>query len=132
MKVAGAKGLYDKVQVDSSVEESFVTQLRQDDRVEFYFKFPSGFRIDLPKIIGDYNPDWGIARLDPNSPPVIHKVRETKGTVNLAALRFPSERRKIECARKYFAAIGIDYREITGETKDWWQAGRENEILLSR
>ena len=122
---AGQHGLYDKMQRDSEQELRFVERLRGDDRVEFYFKFPAGFKIDLPKIIGDYNPDWGIARLDRDQMPVIHKVRETKGSVNLAQLRFPHEARKIKCAHKYFAALGVDYREVTGDTGEWWKAGDE-------
>ena len=122
---AGQHGLYDKMQKDSDQEQRFVERLRGDDRVEFYFKFPAGFKIDLPRIIGDYNPDWGIARLDRDQAPIIHKVRETKGTVNLAQLRFPHEVRKIKCAHKYFAALGVDYREVTGDTAEWWKAGDE-------
>jgi type III restriction enzyme len=120
---AGARGLYDKMQVDSEVEREFVRVLTEDGRVEFYFKFPPRFRIDLPRLIGDYNPDWGIARIDTDGKPVIYKIRETKGSTDLSKLRFSHEPRKIKCAQRYFAALGIDYRPITAATPEWWKAG---------
>jgi type III restriction enzyme len=126
---AGERGLYDKVQVDSEVERSFVKTLSQDGRVEFYFKFPPRFRIRMPKIIGDYNPDWGIARLDADGKPVIHKIRETKGTVDIKKLRFEHEKRKIRCAQRYFAALGIDYRPISDTTQEWWKPERVIDAL---
>ncbi len=113
-------GLYDKVQVDSGVERDFVKKLNEDGRVEFYFKFPPRFRIRMPRIIGDYNPDWGIARIDEDGKPVIHKIRETKGSENIRQLRFEHEKRKVRCAQKYFKALGIDYRPISGTTDEWW------------
>jgi type III restriction enzyme len=119
---AGARGLYDKMQVDSEVERAFVRRVSEDGCVEFYFKFPPRFRIDLPKLIGDNNPDWGIARIDEAGQPVIYKIRETKGSADIGRLRFDHEKRKVRCAQKYFAALGIDYRPITGDTKEWWKA----------
>lgn len=129
---AGTRGLYDRMQKDSEIERSFIEKLRDDLFVEFYFKFPSGFRIPLPRIIGNYNPDWGIARFDVGAPsheqaaseegkPIIYKVRETKGSANIEQLQFTHEKRKIRCAQKYFAAIGMDYRTITGRELDWWK-----------
>jgi type III restriction enzyme len=118
---AGARGLYDRMQKDSEIERSFIEKLRDDLFVEFYFKFPAGFRVPLPRIIGNYNPDWGIARLDETGQPVIYKVRETKGSANIEQLQFGHEKRKIRCAQQYFAAIGIDYRTITGRELDWWK-----------
>ena len=75
----------------------------------------------MPKLIGDYNPDWGIARIDETGRPVIYKIRETKGDDDVSKLRFAHEKRKVRCAKKYFAALGIDYRPIKGDAKDWWQ-----------
>ena len=121
---AGVRGLYDRMQKDSEIERSFIEKLRDDLFIEFYFKFPSGFRIPLPRIIGNYNPDWGIARLDEEGKPIIYKVRETKGTADIAHLQFSHEKRKIRCAQKYFTAIGMDYRTITGRELDWWKPER--------
>ena len=127
---AGARGLYDRMQKDSEIERSFIEKLRDDLFVEFYFKFPAGFRVPLPRIIGNYNPDWGIARLDETGQPVIYKVRETKGSANIEQLQFTHEKRKIRCAQQYFAAIGIDYRTITGRELDWWKSAGAMSLKL--
>jgi len=56
-------------------------------------------------------------------------VRETKGTLNLDALRFPGERRKIVCAKKRLDAVGIDYRPIKDDTSGWWRQWPTEELL---
>jgi type III restriction enzyme len=121
----GPKSLYDKVQVDSTtVEIPFVEHSLRDDEnnIVFYFKFPGKFKLGLPKIIGNYNPDWGIVRIAPNGAGKVQLVRETKGSDDLESLRFHSEGRKLIAAKKYFAALGIDYRWVTGETPQYWDA----------
>ena len=118
---AGAHALYDQVQTDSDAEARFVRErLVPDDRVICYFKFPPKFRIPLPQIIGNYNPDWGILRYDQAGRVVLQLVRETKGTEELGALQFPHEKRKVLAARKHFRALGLDYRVITDQTPAWW------------
>ncbi len=132
--IAGERGLYDKVQCDSQVEENFVTdRLRHDQEcVVLYFKFPPRFKINFPKIIGNYNPDWGIVRHSPDGKHTLQLVRETKGTTNLDRLRFAQEPLKIKCAQKHFQAIGIDYRVIDGTETDWWSsASQEIQSKLS-
>lgn len=119
---AGERGLYDQVQVDAENEESFVDLLRKDPKVLFYFKFPPAFKVHLPRIIGNYNPDWGIARYDASGRLVLHLVRETKGSADLTKLQFPHEKRKILAAQKHFETLGIDYRHVTGDTVDWWKS----------
>ena len=122
---AQAAGLYDQVQVDSDVEQRFVLhRLNEDDQVLFYFKFPPAFKIDFPRIIGNYNPDWGIARYY-DGKIVLELVRETKGREELEGLQFPQEARKIRCAQKRFKAIGIDYRVVSDETADWWRPAED-------
>jgi type III restriction enzyme len=121
---AGPHGLYDLVQKDSDVEQYYVEAIRQEgDAIVFYFKFPPGFKVDLPNLIGNYNPDWGVARVDRSGQVQVRTfVHETKGTSNLARLQFPHERRKIECAQKYFAAIGVNYLTIDPKKiGGWWQ-----------
>jgi type III restriction enzyme len=122
---AGERGIYDQVQIDSDVEVHFVQRLRADDKVLFYFKFPPAFKVRLPHIIGNYNPDWGIARYDETGRLVLHLVRETKGSADLTKRQFPHERRKIVCAQGHFRALGVDYRHVTGETTDWWRPAHE-------
>jgi type III restriction enzyme len=118
---SGKRGLYNVVQRDSDVEERFIKRLCNDeDNVILYFKFPPKFKINFPKIIGNYNPDWGIVRRDRNGNHTLQLVRETKGTTNLDNLRFVKEPLKIKCAEKHFKAIGIDYRVIDGTEINWW------------
>lgn len=73
----------------------------------------------LPRQIGNYNPDWGIARLSAAGT-AIALIRETKGSTDVSTLRFPSEKRKIYCGQKYFEALGLDYRPVDDKVADWW------------
>jgi type III restriction enzyme len=117
---ASPAGLYDQIQTDSDVEQRFVIErLNEDDQVLFYFKFPPAFKIEFPRVIGNYNPDWGIARYR-DGKFLIELVRETKGSEDLAGLQFPSEARKIRCAQKHFHTVGIDYRVISDPFLNWW------------
>lgn len=122
---ANERGLYDLMQKDSEVEDAFVQRLKSDPQVELYFKFPPAFKIKLPRVIGNYNPDWGIVRRSDDGRLTFHLVRETKGSVDLTTLQFPHEKRKIISAARYFETAGIDYRTITGNTVDWWQLAAE-------
>jgi type III restriction enzyme len=117
------KGLYDRVQIDSEVERAFVQRTIHDDgeNLAVYFKFPPKFKLGLPRVIGNYNPDWAVVRLGEGRTR-IELVRETKGTTDESALRFESEKRKIRAARRYFEALGIDYRVVTGETARYWES----------
>jgi type III restriction enzyme len=121
--VPGADGraLYEFVQYDSDVEKKFIDRLNFDDKVILYFKFPPIFKINIPKIIGNYNPDWGILRWDESGKLKLELVRETKGQINLNLLQHPNEKRKIDCARKHFKSIGVSYRHITSDVTDWWR-----------
>ena len=119
-----AHSLYDQVQVDSEVETRFIRFRVQDEdtkgNIVCYFKFPNTFKVNIPRIIGNYNPDWGIIRLDEQGRPTLHLVRETKGNTDTSKLRFSNEGRKIECAEKHFKAIGIDYRTVDDKIERWW------------
>lgn len=126
--------LYDKVQIDSEVEKNFVEKyLNPDGEVIFYFKFPPTFKFDFPAVIGNYNPDWGIARYVPDEKGgkvILELVRETKGQIDPSKLQFAHETRKIECARKLFEALGIDYRIVTDKTADWWKPDPARQLNL--
>jgi type III restriction enzyme len=119
----GPTSLYDKVQVDSNVERKFVNEhLRPDEEnLVVYFKFPGGFRIGLPRIIGSYNPDWGVLRHENGSAVTLELVRETKGGDDLNKLRFVNEGRKLILAERYFATLGIDYRFVSPQVDKYWQ-----------
>jgi type III restriction enzyme len=129
---AGQRGLYDRVQKDSDVEERFVLQrLKDNEQVLFYFKFPPAFKINLPRIIGNYNPDWGIVYQDQDRQLRLQLVRETKGSAEIEHLQFANEGRKIRCAEKHFKTIGVDYRHITDETVDWWHPAPQTSRKLT-
>jgi len=120
---AGTAGLYDLVQIDSEVERKFVKNYLSgnDSRVIGYFKFPPSYKINLPKIIGNYNPDWGILRYDDAGRVVLRLIRETKGREDTGMLRFSNEGRKIDAAKKHFSSLGMDYRVVTDSTRDWYE-----------
>jgi len=120
--VGASWSLYDQVQIDSDIERKFVEfKLNEDDKIVCFFKFPNQFKISLPKVIGNYNPDWGIIRWDENKKYKLELVRETKGNVNPNLLQFPNEKRKIDCATKHFKLTGINYKQITGAELNWWR-----------
>jgi type III restriction enzyme len=128
---AGERGLYDQVQVDSQVEVLFVeNRLRHDTQVLFYFKFPPAFKVHFPKVIGNYNPDWGIVRYDETGRVILQLIRETKGTQDETKLQFPQEKRKIKCAQRYFKTLQMDYRHITDNTQAWWLPDDAQQQLL--
>ncbi len=120
---AGPAGLYDLVQIDSDVERKFVENYLSgnDSKVIGYFKFPPSYKINLPKIVGNYNPDWGILRYDDAGRVVLRLIRETKGREDTSMLRFSDEGRKIDAAKKHFSALGMDYRVVTDSTRDWYE-----------
>ena len=119
---AGQRGLYNQVQIDSEVEERFVTnRLKDDKKVVLYFKFPPAFKVNFPKVVGNYNPDWGIIREGNNGKHILQLVRETKGRTDVKNLRFIHEKLKINCAERHFQAVGIDYRVIDDTISDWWE-----------
>ncbi|WP_298829948.1 DEAD/DEAH box helicase family protein [uncultured Planococcus sp.] len=131
---AGIAGLYDKVQVDSDVERDFIQNLVLLDVLKnntiLYFKFPPKFKILLPKIIGNYNPDWAIVRKY-DEKLKLELVRETKGGVKLDDLRFPHEKRKILCAMKYFEKLGVSYRVVTSDSYDWMESTESKQLTLT-
>lgn len=116
-----ASSLYDLVQHDSENEMHFIERLNDDNEVLLYFKFPATFKIRIPKIIGNYNPDWGILRWNDEHRLKLELVRETKGNIDLSLLQYTNEKRKIKCARQHFERLGISYRHITSDTMNWWQ-----------
>jgi type III restriction enzyme len=141
---ASGKSLYDVVQIDSDVEKRFVeNRLNVDPNVVLYFKFPPKFKINMPKIIGNYNPDWGIIRLSEDSQYKLELVRETKGFEMLKAAigagyenlrQVTNEKRKIICAGRHFKQLGISYRDITPEMVRWWEDAtpEEDDLFVKR
>lgn len=99
------KSLYDIVVVDSKgIEMNFAKNLEQENDVAVYTKLPSGFYINTP--VGHYNPDWAIVFKEGTDVKHIYFIAETKGYSSDEVTDYrETERVKIECARRHFAAI---------------------------
>ena len=123
--ISGSRAsLYDQVQIDSDIEKNFIEKrLKDDEKVICYFKFPYRFKINIPKIIGNYNPDWGIIRWDEDKNLKLELVRETKGNIDPNLLQYKNEKRKIDCAKKHFKVVKIDYRQMTDQIPNYWEPG---------
>ena len=89
--------LYDQIQIDSDIEKHFVqNRLNIDNNIVCYFKFPYKFKIHMPKIIGNYNPDWGIIRWDSENKRLkLELIRETKGSINPIFFNFGMKKGKL-------------------------------------
>jgi type III restriction enzyme len=101
------KHVYDYVVTDSKIERKFVTELDISGEVAVYAKLPRGFFIPTP--VGDYNPDWAIAFKE-GSVQHVYFVAETKGSLESLQLK-GIENAKIECARKFFAALNAKHSQ---------------------
>ncbi len=104
------KSLYEAVEVESGVEERFADQLERDPRVLLYIKLPRRFVVRTP--LGGYVPDWAVLveQRDIHGAPInkLSLVHETKDTEVLSELA-PDERRKVQCGRAHFTALGTQY-----------------------
>jgi type III restriction enzyme len=101
---------FDHVEIDSEVERRFAKALDDNKSVKFFVKLPAWFTVDTP--LGSYNPDWAIVFEQTKR---LYLVRETKGSLEAEARRH-EENVKIECARRHFDAINIDYAVVTDVT----------------
>lgn len=104
--------IYDAIVHDSNVEKAFALDLDKDERIKLFIKLPAWFKIDTP--MGGYNPDWAIvtAKRDLRGKEASEKVYfviETKGDIE--NLR-PTEKAKIESAKKHFEVIQVNYKEV--------------------
>jgi len=101
---------FDHVEIDSEVERRFAKALDNNKTVKFFVKLPAWFTVDTP--LGSYNPDWAIVFEQTKR---LYLVRETKGSLE-AEQRRHEENVKIECARRHFDAIDVDYAVVTDVT----------------
>lgn len=81
---------------DSDTESRFAHDCSVHERVRFFFKLPSRFKIPTP--LGHYNPDWAVV-LEGDTR--VYFVAETKSTT-VQADRREAENLKIICAREHF------------------------------
>lgn len=102
-----SKTPFDHVEIDSDVERRFAKGLDDNKSVQFFMKLPAWFTVDTP--LGPYNPDWAIVFEGTHR---VYLVRETKGTLDDDKRR-NEENIKIECARRHFNAIDVDYDVAT-------------------
>ena len=101
------KTLFDAIEFDSEVEKRFAADLDNNENVRLFVKLPSWFKIDTP--IGPYNPDWAFVTEREEK---LYLVRETKGTLDREERR-TQENQKIECGRRHFDEIGVDFDVVT-------------------
>ena len=98
---------FDAVEYDSEVEKQFARDLDYNENVKLFVKLPGWFRIDTP--LGPYNPDWAFVTEREKK---LYFVRETKGTLDSEERR-AKENCKIDCGRKHFGAVNVDYDVVT-------------------
>jgi type III restriction enzyme len=118
------RGLYDHAPTDSDIEADFASDADAAYRVVCFLKLPDDYQIPIPGHAEGYRPDWGVvlekASLAEGDTERFQFVVETKGTDILddsKALTL-DEQFKIKCARKHFAALGVDTAFIA-PVKSW-------------
>lgn len=93
---------------ESDPESQFAHDCTLDERVKFFFKLPSDFKIPTP--LGPYNPDWALVFENDQR---IYFVAETKSST-VEADRRQKENLKIKCGHKHFdLADGVVYKDVT-------------------
>lgn len=80
----------------SNPESEFAQDCSNDERVRFFFKLPSRFKIPTP--LGNYNPDWAVVF---EGDARVYFVAETKSST-VEKDRRRNENLKIACGRKHF------------------------------
>lgn len=99
---------FDCVLSESDTESQFAHDCSVDERVKFFFKLPSRFKIPTP--LGTYNPDWAVVLENDTK---IYFVAETKSTT-VQANRRPAENLQIACGRNHFGlAEGVVFKDVT-------------------
>lgn len=98
---------FDCVLVDSDVESRFAHDCSVDERVRFFFKLPSRFKINTP--LGSYNPDWAVVFENDKR---VYFVAETKSST-VEADRRRDENLKIACGKRHFDLVkeaGVQFK----------------------
>jgi type III restriction enzyme len=110
------RSIYEAIVHDSDIEKNFALNLEQDERIKLFIKMPNWYKVETP--VGSYNPDWAIVTVKRDLQGVesekVYFVVETKGDVN--NLR-PTEKAKIESAKKHFEVIKVNYHEVDSYDK---------------
>lgn len=103
----GQKWLFEKIMVDSSVEEKFWAWFQKDIAIDFFFKINDiNFKIKTP--VGQFTPDrWVVVKKqshDDTDTQEVYFVVENKWSRDDLQLK-PIERIKIACAKKHFSIL---------------------------
>ena len=101
------KTLFDAIEFSSDIEKRFAADLDNNEHVKLFVKLPSWFKIDTP--IGAYNPDWAFITEREEK---LYFVRETKSTRD-SEKRRNEENQKVECGRRHFDVIDMNYDVVT-------------------
>lgn len=97
---------YDYVEYQSDNERLFAKWLDEDEKVKFFCKLPSWFKVNTP--LGSYNPDWALVVEETKK---LYLVRETKTTLDKDELRV-IENKKINCGKAHFDALGVNFKVV--------------------
>ena len=119
---------YSSIVIDSEIERKFAEGLEKNGNIKVYTKLPDWFKIPTP--LGNYNPDWAILVEEPNqNKEKLYFVVETKGTTSEAGRR-DLENLKINCGKKHFEALEVDYSvcAIMRDFKDYIEKIKEKNI----
>jgi type III restriction enzyme len=103
------KSITTHIEYDSETERRFASALDTREDITLFVKLPRWFAVPTPA--GDYSPDWGVVKLEKRVKK-IYLVRETKSVWNVFELR-ATEKAKVDCARKHFAAIHANFGVVT-------------------
>lgn len=105
----GDKSLFEKVMVDSSIEEAFGLWFQQDVSIEFFFKInDSSFKIQTP--VGKFTPDrWVVIKKKQQDQHVtteheVYFMLENKWSDDMNQLK-TIEQIKLACAKKHFLLL---------------------------
>ena len=102
----GQKWLFEKIMVDSSVEEKFWEWFQKDIAIDFFFKINDiNFKIKTP--VGQFTPDrWVVVKKESHNDNTqeIYFVVENKWSRDDLQLK-TVERIKIACAKKHFSIL---------------------------
>jgi type III restriction enzyme len=98
---------YDYIEYQSQVEKDIATLLDHEERVKFFCKLPTWFKVPTP--LGEYIPDWAVVLEGTNK---LYLVRESKSTLDHEKLR-SNEAYKIKCGKAHFTALGVDFKVAT-------------------
>lgn len=109
-----SRSLYldDFMPVDSQIERDTVDE-SHGQHIAVFAKLP---KVDIPTPVGKYNPDFGYAVLQGDSPQALYLVVETKGYDSPGDIP-PQERRKIDSAKRFFEALRAQGTPVEFHTK---------------